>query len=124
MCSTVSVAPNRAPSRSQPYRLLCWYRRSKCKRRVIRRIARLSSRGLPSSEAIEVKRALLTLPLLISLVAAQAPSDQDVLLKAMQDEMARTRQLRIVNLDVPYYVEYRVEDDATLEIEATLGALV
>jgi len=68
-----------------------------------------------------MKCVLCFIPLVL---AAQSPSDNDVLLKAMQDEMARTRQLRVINLDVPYYVEYRVEDDATLEIEATLGALV
>jgi PmbA/TldA metallopeptidase C-terminal domain len=71
-----------------------------------------------------MRRALLGLPLMVSLITAQAPTDQDVLLKAMQDEMARSKQLRILDLDVPYYVEYRVEDGATLEIEATLGALV
>ncbi|HME06129.1 MAG TPA: metallopeptidase TldD-related protein [Bryobacteraceae bacterium] len=58
------------------------------------------------------------------LLPAQVPPDQDILLKAMVDEMARTRQLRILDLAVPYYVEYRVEDANTLEIQATLGALV
>lgn len=71
-----------------------------------------------------MRRALVVLPVLAALMAAQAPQDQDILLKAMQDEMARTRQLRILDLAVPYYVEYRVEDGATLAIEATLGALV
>jgi PmbA/TldA metallopeptidase C-terminal domain len=72
-----------------------------------------------------VSRTLAGLILLgAALAQAQAPPDQDILLKAMQDEMARTRQLRILDLDTPYYVEYRVEDASVLDIEATLGALV
>ena len=70
-----------------------------------------------------MKRAFCLL-LFGTLWGAQAPPEQDVLLRAMLDEMARTRQLRILDLAVPYYVEYRVEDANTLEIQATLGALV
>ena len=70
-----------------------------------------------------MKRAFCLL-LFGTLWGAQAPPEQDVLLRAMLDEMARTKQLRILDLAVPYYVEYRVEDANTLEIQATLGALV
>ncbi len=70
-----------------------------------------------------MKRAPCLL-LVFGFLYAQAPPDQDILLKAMVDEMARTRQLRILDLAVPYYVEYRVEDANTLEIQATLGALI
>ena len=71
-----------------------------------------------------MRRAPLCLLIFVVLLPAQAPPDQDILLKAMQDEMARTKQLRMLDLAVPYYVEYRVEDANTLEIDATLGALV
>ena len=50
--------------------------------------------------------------------------ENDVILRAMQDELARSRSLRIVNLDTPYYIEYRVEDAAVISVSATLGALV
>ena len=46
------------------------------------------------------------------------------MLRAMQDELARTRSLRIVNLDPPYYIEYRVEDATAVSVAATLGALI
>ena len=56
---------------------------------------------------------------------AQAPAQEpDVLLRAMQDELERSRQLRIVSLDAPYFVEYRVAEETNFSINATLGALV
>jgi TldD protein len=48
----------------------------------------------------------------------------DPILRAMKDEMDRAKQLRIVSLDVPYYVEYRIEDTAAFSVAATLGALI
>jgi len=50
--------------------------------------------------------------------------DNDVMLKAMQDELTRSRSLRIVDLDAPYYFEYRVEDASILSVNATLGGLL
>src|SRR5579871_4676431 len=61
--------------------------------------------------------------LLIFFPAVRA-QDNDVLLRAMQDELDRARSLKIVNLDPPYYIEYRVEDASVLEVNATLGGLV
>jgi hypothetical protein len=42
----------------------------------------------------------------------------------MKDEMERSRQLRIVSLDAPYFFEYRVEDSTLFNTAATLGALL
>jgi hypothetical protein len=51
-------------------------------------------------------------------------SQDDVILRAMKDELERSRQLRIVSLDAPYFFEYRVEDAAVFSVAATLGALI
>lgn len=60
-----------------------------------------------------------------ALLAACAFAQQtDPILRAMKDEMERSRGLRIVSLDAPYYFEYRVEDSAVFTAGATLGALV
>jgi len=49
----------------------------------------------------------------------------EVLLRAMRDEMARTDQLRIVGgKDAPYYIAYTVSDADSLHIASTLGAVV
>jgi hypothetical protein len=45
-------------------------------------------------------------------------------LRAMKDELNRSRQLRIVSLDAPYFIEYRVEDVNVFSVDAVLGALV
>lgn len=50
--------------------------------------------------------------------------DADPILRAMKDEIERSRQLRFVSLDAPYFIEYRVEDDKSYMISATLGALM
>jgi TldD protein len=59
--------------------------------------------------------------LLPSICPAQ---DADPILRAMKDEMERSRQLRIVSLDPPYFFEYRIEDTKSYTIAATLGALM
>jgi TldD protein len=59
--------------------------------------------------------------------AVQAPNaNDDVLLRAMKDEIKRVTELiRLrVSLDPPYYTEYRVEDTVSHSITAELGAVV
>ena len=70
------------------------------------------------------------LPLLLLLLcgwvlagAAQAPVQDDALLRAMHAEVDRARGLRVVSLAPPYYIEYSVHDAQMLSIAATLGAL-
>ncbi|HUA20594.1 MAG TPA: metallopeptidase TldD-related protein [Bryobacteraceae bacterium] len=59
------------------------------------------------------------------LPAAGAAQDADVLLKAMKDELARSRELVSLGLkEPPYFIEYRVEDTVSSGVAATLGALV
>jgi hypothetical protein len=50
------------------------------------------------------------------------PAQDDVILRAMKDELERSKQLRIVSLDAPYFFEFRVEDEALFSAAATLGA--
>ena len=51
------------------------------------------------------------------------PAQQDdVMLRAMKDEMERSKQLKIVSLDAPYFIEYWAEDESLFSCAATLGA--
>jgi TldD protein len=52
------------------------------------------------------------------------PLEKDLLLRAMKDELHRSRDLRIISLDLPYFVEYRVADESNFSVRASLGALV
>ena len=52
------------------------------------------------------------------------PPEKDPLLRAMKDELHRSRDLRIISLDLPYFIEYRVADESTFSVRASLGALV
>ena len=57
--------------------------------------------------------------------AWNAPAqDADPLLRAMKDELERSRQLHLASLDAPYFIEYRVEDTVGHSIAASLGALI
>ena len=59
-------------------------------------------------------------------VRAQAlTNDNDQTLRAMRDEMARTRsRLQIAGLDKPYYIEYRLLDLDIRTVTASFGALL
>jgi TldD protein len=59
-----------------------------------------------------------------ALATAQKPVD-DSILRAMHDELDRSRSLRVVGLDEkPYFIEYSIEDVESFSVSATLGALV
>lgn len=62
----------------------------------------------------------------IVLVAASAAPAQesDQILRAMKDELARSKELRIVNLDPAYFFSYRIEDTFSFSATASLGALI
>lgn len=55
--------------------------------------------------------------------AQPAPRETDTVLRVMRDELERSRSLRIVSLDGPYFIEYAVHDSGGLVIVASLGAL-
>jgi TldD protein len=62
--------------------------------------------------------------LLLAAVALPALAQDDVILRAMHDEMARSKALRVVSPDPPYYIEYALHVGEHLSASATLGALV
>src|SRR5579884_1327949 len=70
-----------------------------------------------------MKRVLICAAL-ASMVAGFAADDSDVVLKAMRDEMARAKTLKLPNLDPPYLIQYSIEDADMLTVSATLGALL
>ncbi|HSW50941.1 MAG TPA: hypothetical protein VLH09_12235, partial [Bryobacteraceae bacterium] len=56
--------------------------------------------------------------------AAQDPAPgADVVLRALADELDRSRELRVVSLERPYYIEYGIHETDTFSASATLGAL-
>jgi hypothetical protein len=54
----------------------------------------------------------------------EPPPEPDPLLRAMKDELHRSLNLRIISLDLPYFIEYRVADESNYSVTASLGALV
>ncbi len=70
-------------------------------------------------------KALIFLVLLAaSPYPAQVAQEQDTILRAMRDEMERTRKLRVISLEQPYFIEYTIHDVENLSASATLGALM
>ncbi len=54
-----------------------------------------------------------------------AQQQEDVLLKALKDEMNRSmEELQLKDMEKPYYIEYAVEDAETFVIKAVFGAIV
>ena len=59
------------------------------------------------------------------LVPALATAADDVVMKAMRDELNRSlTQLRLEELDKPYFISYHVQDRRSLDTSATFGALL
>jgi predicted Zn-dependent protease len=68
---------------------------------------------------------LLSIALATLALLAQSPAnEQDVVLRAMTGELERSKALRVVDLDKPYYIEYSLEDTDTFNAAATLGGLL
>ena len=62
-----------------------------------------------------------------SAFAQQAPKQlpgEDLPLRAMREEMERGRLLRTAGLDLPYFIEYKLEDQVSYSISASLGGLL
>ncbi|MBZ5608238.1 MAG: hypothetical protein LAP38_08275 [Acidobacteriia bacterium] len=58
------------------------------------------------------------------LLPGAGAQNPDPMLRAMQDELERSRKLHIESLDPLYFIEYRVEDSKVFSATANLGALV
>ncbi len=48
----------------------------------------------------------------------------DVQLRAMADELARTKTLQLNNLDKPYFVQYSISDSEEIVVAASLGGIL
>jgi len=84
------------------------------KRRTFFLRATLLTAGLAGSAAMLISQS----------PATTIPSD-DVLFRAMKDEMDRSQQLRIVaNQDPPYFYSYSLTDVDSLSVSAALGATI
>lgn len=55
-------------------------------------------------------------------VHGQAPT-ADPILRAMHDEIERSRTLTVPNLEKPYFIEYLLDDAQSFSVSATLGGL-
>jgi TldD protein len=70
----------------------------------------------------------LAAAIVVTQANGQKPTGQqqqdDVLLRAMRDEIKRVGSLIRLGLDPPYYTEYRVEDTVSHSIAASLGAII
>jgi predicted Zn-dependent protease len=62
--------------------------------------------------------------LVVFALASAALGQDDVVTKAMRDELSRSmKDLHLPNLDKPYFISYRVDDTTTAKISATLGEI-
>ncbi len=56
--------------------------------------------------------------------ASEKAPAADTILRAMKDEMDRSKMLSVANLDVPYYIEYTLDDARNFTVTASLGGLI
>lgn len=72
-----------------------------------------------------MKRILLAGAVLgAAVLSAQAPPVADPVLKAMHDEVERSRALSVSSLEKPYFVEYGLDESESFRVSATLGGLL
>ena len=72
----------------------------------------------------KMKIAVASLLLAALACALPAPAQDDVVMKAMRDELDRSmKQLQLENLEKPYFIAYRVIDSESTSVSASFGAL-
>ncbi len=65
------------------------------------------------------------LMLSVMAIGQQSPSEPDVVMKAMQDELARSvSSLKLKDLDKPYFIEYEIADVDSFTVSAAFGGLL
>lgn len=68
---------------------------------------------------------LLLLPMLAAQTRKPDQAADDVILRAMHDELERSRELRVISPEAPpYFISYGLSDTDGVSISATLGALL
>src|SRR5262245_59751607 len=71
-----------------------------------------------------MRKTLVAFGAILLLSAARAPLADDVVMKTMKDELARTMErLRLDTLAPPYFIAYRVSEFTTANAAAQLGSL-
>ena len=60
----------------------------------------------------------------VALAANNSDAKKDTMLRAMSDEIARSKNLQLNTLDRPYFIQYTSDDTHDLMIEASLGGVV
>lgn len=59
-----------------------------------------------------------------TLVAQSQPETADPVLRAMHDEIERSRKLTVSSLEAPYFVQYRLDEGDMFEVSGSLGGLM
>jgi TldD protein len=81
---------------------------------------RLILRGVALAAGVAASAAWL-----ISQTSSPAIPADDMLLRAMRDELQRSKQLTVVaGVDTPYFFSYTLTDAETLRVSASMGAVV
>ena len=69
--------------------------------------------------------AFCLLPFAFCLAVLSALAETpDPILRAMSDELARSREMKFTNLEKPYYINYTLDDADAFSASATLGGLL
>ena len=59
-----------------------------------------------------------------ALVAQPQPQESDPVLRAMHDEIERSRKLTVSSLEAPYFIQYLLDDGDMFEVAASLGGVM
>jgi hypothetical protein len=76
-------------------------------------------RGLPLLAC-----AVAVLGVAVVALAQAPPSDSDVLLRAMRDELNRSAKVTVSGLAAPYFIQYLVDEEDNFTVSASLGGVV
>jgi hypothetical protein len=70
------------------------------------------------------RTALLTLAAGGARALRAATPEDDPILRAMRDELTRSRSIHLMNIGPPYFVSYSLDDGESFSVTATLGGIV
>jgi len=80
--------------------------------------------GVRVAAAVAVAAAMGGIALWAQQDGASNSTPADPLLKAMHDELERSRKITISNLEPPYFVQYLLDESENFNISATLGGVI
>ena len=99
--------------------------RSAAQRKIAGESAGVALSSSRQINGVEMKTtAKIVIGLLAILLPVCAQEKEDVVMKAMNDELSRTvNQLHVTDLEKPYFLSYRVDDLNSATVSATLGSI-